>query len=308
VTTKLDTTAVLTSAGPEPWLTVAPLARSCQGEALSFLSERPLHTFGLSGLMLSNGVISRDNRGTFYVCRGKEGRLEGVALIGHANLFETRTAAATKAFASLTRQCPAAELILGEEQEIRSFWSLYQERGAVDCVSHRDVLLELRRPIEASEPVPDLRPATFDDLDPVVSAHALIGLKERRVNPLKVDATGFRQRCARRIELGRTWVLTARGKLIFKAEVVCATPQVAYLESIGVHVQERGKGYGSRCVSQLARQLLPATDRICVLVQEDNRRALDFYGKVGFNPVANYSSIFPRQQKPHCLEPGRSLQ
>jgi predicted GNAT family acetyltransferase len=112
------------------------------------------------------------------------------------------------------------------------------------------------------------------------------------VNPLDVDAVGFRQRCARRIELGRTWVLKVGDKHIFKAEIVCSTPKVTYIESIAVHPEEQGKGHGLRCLSELARRLLNETDSICVLVQERNQRALDFYRKVGFTRVANYTSLF----------------
>src|SRR5215471_3526494 len=97
----------------ESWPNVQPLTGSCEAEVLSFLSERPFHTFGLAGLMLTNGVVSPHLRGTFYTCRGNEGELEGVALIGHSNLFETRTSAALRAFAHLTRQCSAAAIVLG---------------------------------------------------------------------------------------------------------------------------------------------------------------------------------------------------
>jgi ribosomal protein S18 acetylase RimI-like enzyme len=292
VITKANTAAVLTSADREPRLTAAPLTQSCEGEALRFLDERPFHTFGLSGLMLTNGVASPDLRGKFYVCRGRQGALEGVALIGHANLFETRTTPALRAFAGLTRQCPGAAFVLGEQDEVSNFWVHYQEHGPADSVSYREALLELRRPAEPTGPVPDLRPATLDDLDVVVLAHAQIGLRERGVNPLDVDAAGFRQRCARRIELGRTWVLKVEDKHIFKAEIVCSTPKVTYIESIAVHPEEQGKGHGLRCLSELARRLLNDTDSVCVLVQERNQRALDFYRKVGFTRVANYTSLF----------------
>jgi ribosomal protein S18 acetylase RimI-like enzyme len=287
----MNTAAVLTSAGREPWLTVAPLTPSCKGEALSFLDERPFHTFGLSGLMLTNGVASPDLRGKFYVCRGRQGVLEGVALIGHANLFETRTGPALRAFARLTRQCADAAFLLGEEQEVSNFWAHYQEHGPADNVSHRELLLELRG-VQSTDPAPGLRLATSVDLDTVVFAHAQIGLRERGVNPLDVDADGFRQRCARRIELCRTWVLKVGDKHIFKAEIVCSTPKVTYIESIAVHPEEQGKGHGLRCLSELARRLLNETDSICVLVQERNQRALDFYRKVGFTRVANYTSLF----------------
>src|SRR5215213_7597242 len=68
-----------------------PLARGAEAEVVGFLSERPVHAVNLLGLIADNGLVSPHNRGTFYACRDERGRLEGVALIGHATLFESRT-------------------------------------------------------------------------------------------------------------------------------------------------------------------------------------------------------------------------
>src|SRR5215210_5465362 len=73
-------------------------------EVLAFLAERPLHTVCLIGFIRDNGLVSPLNRGTFYGCRNSEGRLEGVALIGHATLIEARTRRASREFA-LVAQC-----------------------------------------------------------------------------------------------------------------------------------------------------------------------------------------------------------
>src|SRR5829696_9128471 len=80
-----------------------PLKDADREEALSFLAARPLQTFFLAGLIRDNGVESPLNRGTFYGCRDDEGRLEGVALVGHATAFEARTAGAVGAFARLAQ-------------------------------------------------------------------------------------------------------------------------------------------------------------------------------------------------------------
>ena len=67
---------------------VQQLSEEHRDEVLSFLAERPLHTVIMAGWIRDNGIVSPLNRGTFYGCRDLEGRLEGVALIGHATLFE----------------------------------------------------------------------------------------------------------------------------------------------------------------------------------------------------------------------------
>jgi len=72
-------------------VTTRELTDDEQNEVLAFLAERPIHTVCLAGFIRDNGLSSPHNRGTFYGCRNSEGRLEGVALIGHATLIEART-------------------------------------------------------------------------------------------------------------------------------------------------------------------------------------------------------------------------
>ena len=72
-------------------LTVNKLTEAETREVLSFLSERPVHTICMIGLIRDNGLVSEHNRGTFYGCCNSEGRLEGVGLIGHETVKFFRT-------------------------------------------------------------------------------------------------------------------------------------------------------------------------------------------------------------------------
>jgi predicted GNAT family acetyltransferase len=54
-------------------------------------------------------------------------------------------------------------------------------------------------------------------------------------------STGFRERCLRRIEQGRTWVVVENGLLVFKADVISKTPEVNYLEGIWLREDRRNK-------------------------------------------------------------------
>src|SRR5918997_4918340 len=92
--------------GSAPVLTTAPLAEEHREEVLDFLAERPSHTVYMAGLVRDNGVLSGANRGSFHACRVLGGgRLEGVALVGHATLVEARREEALVAFARLARRC-----------------------------------------------------------------------------------------------------------------------------------------------------------------------------------------------------------
>src|SRR5688572_17203186 len=105
---------------PEAELTVTTTAlmEDDRNEVLSFLSERPLHTVYITGFIRDNGLVSPHNRGTFYGCRNSEGRLEGVALIGHATLIEARTRRAMQEFALVALGHPRTHMILGEKEKV----------------------------------------------------------------------------------------------------------------------------------------------------------------------------------------------
>jgi predicted GNAT family acetyltransferase len=255
-----------------------------------------MHTVVLAGFIRDNGLVSPLNRGTFHGCRNRQGQLEGVALIGHATLMETTTDRALEAFAELAQKCTTAHLIMGEQHRIDDFWNYYAEGGQEIRLACRELLFELRWPIEVHQEISGLRPATLADLELVIPVHAELALAESGVNPLEKDPQGFRQRCARRIEQGRTWVWVDGGELIFKAEVISETPEVIYLEGVWVNPSLRGQRLGLRCMSQLAQNLLSHTQSLCLLVNETNTAAQLFYKRAGYKLRGIYDTIFLQQK------------
>jgi len=276
---------------------VERLANSDEAEVLQFLSQRPIHTVTMVSLIRDNGVVSPFNRGTFYGCRDLMGQLEGVALVGHATLMETVSDRALAVLAQVARECPNTHLIMGEKERVADFWSHYSEAGRRQRLACREWLFELSWPIEARERVQGLRPATAAELDLVIPIQAELAFAESGVNPAEVDPQGFRERCLRRIDQGRTWVVVENNALIFKADVVSKTPDVIYLEGIWLREDYRQKNISTRLMSELMRHLLEHTKSICLLVNETNELAHGFYRKCGFHFRATYETIFlPRME------------
>ncbi len=144
--------------------------------------------------------------------------------------------------------------------------------------------------------MPDLRLATVDDLEIVLPVNAYMVMAETGVNPMEADPAGFRRRWNRRIEQKRVWVWVKDDRLIFNADVMLETPDCIYLEGVYVSPEERGKGYGRRGLSQLSRHLMAQTKSLCLLVNEENVMAQNFYEKAGFRPTACYDTIFLHRQ------------
>ena len=275
------------------------LTHGAEAEALEFLSARPIHSVVMSSFIRDNGLVSDLNRGRFYSYRDRSGRIEGVALVGHATLFETSNEAALAAFARLVHNSDRVHMIMGEAAKIAQFWRHYTVSGSVPHRIGRELLFEQsslppeQRRSETQNTVHGLRLATSEDLSVVMMTHAKMACEELGlVDPIVADPKGFPERCARRIQQRRVWVLLENGSLVFKADVVADTTEAIYLEGIYVNPEKRGQGYGLSCLTELSRLLLQRTRSICLLVNERNYKAHSFYRRAGFRFQSHYMTIF----------------
>jgi predicted GNAT family acetyltransferase len=290
----IEQTTALSAFSMHPLITTRLTAKDGP-QVLRLLAERALHNAVMMGLIMDNGLESKFNRGTFYGCRDAAGgKLSGVALIGHGVFIDARSHEALRQFVKLAQNFPRAHMLMGEQEMIERFWTLYAPAGQARRRLCREVLFELTKPADHSVEVENLRLAQVSDLPIVMPVHAAMALEESGVNPLDVDADGFRERCQRRIEKQRTWVLVEHDKLLFKADIISDTADVVYLEGVYVDPDQRGKGLGSQCLMQLTRTFLNRSKSVSVLVNQERRPALAFYEKLGFVSRGLYDTIFLR--------------
>lgn len=272
---------------------VEPLTEADRDVALAFLSIRPVHTVIMAGWIMERGVESPEHRGTFYGCWNVQGILEGVALIGHATMFETTSEAALLAFAELASKEPSVELIFAESDELEKFWGGYSREGQKPQMLCHELLYEKGADETCVEKAAGVvRRATLEEVTQVAQAHAELISAEIGENPMEKDEAGFLARRARRIEQGKIWVLMKEGELIFKADVVAETTEAVYVEGLWVNPRYRRKGYGKLCWNALADVLLTEKQSICGFVNQKNSKARAFYEKVGCKERASFRKIF----------------
>src|SRR5437868_1544171 len=132
---------------PEVSITVEQLTEAARAEVLCLLAENPMHTVCMAGIIRDNGLESEHNRGTFWGCRNSEGRLEGVALIGHHTLIEARTRRAAREFALIAQCSTRTHLIMGELGQVEEFWNAYADEGQRMRLACRELLFELHSPV-----------------------------------------------------------------------------------------------------------------------------------------------------------------
>jgi predicted GNAT family acetyltransferase len=263
-----------------------------QDEVLAFLARRPIHTVFMSGLIRDNGLISFANRGTFYGSRDSEGCLTGVALIGPKTVIEANDDEAFKVFAGLAPNNLTSHLIRGEKEQIDYVLEKYNEAGRTPRLVSNELLLEQTKPAEGVMAEPRLRLAHSEDLESVISINAALAFEESGLNPLLQDGQGMWARTARRIDQGRVWILVEKERLMFKADIISETPETVFVEGVFVPKAERRKGYGLRCMTQLAHNLLGRFGSVCLVVNDDNYRARRFYDKLNFKNRSAYSTAY----------------
>ncbi len=254
---------------------------------------RPVHTVVMKSFISDNGLVSVDNRGQFFGYLNSQGILEGVALIGHTTLIETRSNEAITAFALQARisETPL-HIIMSDSKTTEKFWQFYAEANRKPRLSCMELLFELSFPFPVQNCDWNVRLAKADEIDQIAEAHAEVAFIESGVNPMEKDREGYLKRTMKRIEKGRTFVVFENDKLVFKADIVAETEDVAYLEGIYVAEEYRGRNVASQCLAAMSLELMTRVENICLLSNEEFKSAHRAFAKAGFKNTDSCLTIF----------------
>ena len=152
------------------------------------------------------------------------------------------------------------------------------------------------QPVFAIEEPPEpgdsgLREAQPADFELLLPACAATHEGEIGIDPLRLDAEGFRRRTRQQIEERRSWVWIEGGTILFKAEASAWTPFAVQLQQVWVDPEARHQGYGRRGLADLIRLLLDRVPRVCLFVRADNPAAIRLYERVGMERAGSYRSL-----------------
>ncbi len=272
---------------------VSELRQENTQEVLAFLSVRPVHTVVMSSFINDNGIVSDLNRGKFYGCRNSAGTLEGVALIGHSTLVEARSDEALKslAFAARNSETPI-HLVMSSGNAAEAFWNHLSGGMNAPRLKCTEALFEISFPFAVQRSEFKIENAEMGHLMQVAEAQAEVAFIECGVDPMLRDREGFLKRVARRIEQKRVFVVMDGEKLVFKADIIAETDDVAYLEGVYVAPEYRGKGIGSKCLSSLSLELLNRVGHICLLSNVEFEGAHKSFQKAGFRNTDHCTTLF----------------
>ncbi len=269
------------------------LTNADETEVLEFLAKSPVHTIVMTSFIKDNGLEGADNRGKFYGYRSAKGTLEGVALIGHTTIIESRSTDSLQAFAIIARTSETPiHVMMSSGNTTETFWKYFTGDASQPRLVCEEMLFELNFPFLVQECQWDVRLAKAEELEQVAEAHAEVAFAESGVDPLVRDREGFLKRALKRIEKERTFVVFEDGKLLFKADIVCEAADVYYLEGIYVAPEMRGKGIGATCLAKLSLDLLSRKQHICMLTNVDFKSAHRSFEKAGYKNTKTCTTIF----------------
>lgn len=192
--------------------------------------------------------------------------------------------------------------IFGPESAVRAVYEVLGERRPVP----RDLRwgqphLELAGP-PLITPDPHVRRSTRTDLATLYPACVAMYTEEVGVSPEAGRGTGggtggelYRARVQQLIHRGWSFVRVEGGRLVFKAEVACASPYAAQIQGVYVAPERRGEGLAAAGIAAVVHQIQADIAPVASLyVNEWNEPARRAYARCGFRESARFATImFP---------------
>ena len=143
-------------------------------------------------------------------------------------------------------------------------------------------------------PDPEVRLTTASDLEALYPACVDMYTEEVGVSPETAGGRDLYQARVRQL-ISRGWSFARfddRGRVIFKAEVACASPYAAQVQGVYVHPDRRGEGLSvvgmAAVVAMVHEQIAPT---VSLYVNEWNAAARAAYARVGFTETARLSTL-----------------
>jgi predicted GNAT family acetyltransferase len=186
-----------------------------------------------------------------------------------------------------------ATTIVGLEQPVEAFWQAVSPhwRRARE-IRRGQPHLETDRPATVT-PDPEVRATVQSDFDALYPACVAMYTEEVGVSPeVGGGADLYRARVMQLITRGWSFARFEDGRLVFKAEVACATPYAAQVQGVWVAPDRRGEGLATAgmaaVVEAVRRDIAPV---VSLYVNDWNLAARRVYERVGFVETARFTTV-----------------
>jgi predicted GNAT family acetyltransferase len=184
--------------------------------------------------------------------------------------------------------------IVGPQEAVRVLWNGVQRTwGAPRDARWEQPHMEIAGP-PAIEPDPEVRRSTRRDLRALYPACVAMYTEEVGVSPeLNGGGDLYRARVSQLVSRGWSFGrYDADGRVLFKAEVACATPYAAQVQGVYVAPSHRGQGLAgagmAAVVALVRREIAPVVSLYVNVWNTPARRA---YERAGFEETARFATV-----------------
>lgn len=183
--------------------------------------------------------------------------------------------------------------IVGPQDAVRAFWNgVAATWGRPREARWEQPHLEIGT-LPAVAPDRLVRRSVRSDLDALYPACVAMYTEEVGISPeWGGGAELYRARVTQLVSRGWSFARYDRGRLVFKAEVACATPYAAQIQGVYVPPHLRGRGVATAgmaaVVDIVRREIAPV---VSLYVNDWNESARAVYEKVGFRETARFATV-----------------
>ncbi|HEY0951231.1 GNAT family N-acetyltransferase [Nocardioides sp.] len=183
--------------------------------------------------------------------------------------------------------------IVGPQEAVRAFWNSVaaawgQPRESRWEQPHLEIAQD---PLVEADP--QVRRTVRADLGELYPACVAMYTEEVGISPeYGGGAELYRARVMQLVNRGWSFARFDEGRLVFKAEVACATPYAAQIQGVYVPPDRRGEGLataGMAAVVDLVRREVAPT--VSLYVNDWNAAARAAYERVGFRETARFATV-----------------
>lgn len=191
---------------------------------------------------------------------------------------------------ALRHQAPP-RMIVGPRDSVMAVHRAARPQRTPVEVRDPQPLLALRRGQGPSLNRAPVRRAARSDLEALTFAAAAMHREEMGVDPMIVDAAGWRARMTSLIDRGWSYVWMEGGEVVFKAELSAWTPEAVQLQGVYTSPERRGAGIGAAGLAGVCAEILREVPICSLYVNAYNHTALRLYDRLGFEAVGSYATI-----------------
>ena len=189
----------------------------------------------------------------------------------------------------ISRQQPPARMVVGPREAVLAIHGATGIRAREVRDPQLVMLVDGARLQRHAAPV---RRSERSDVDLLSIAAAAMHREEMGVDPLAIDANGWRARMTMLVDRGWSWIWREGGEVIFKAELSAWTPEVAQVQGVYTAPRHRGRGIATAALSAICADILARVPLCTLYVNAYNASGVRLYQRLGFWEAGRFATVF----------------